>query len=653
MRPQPEVVDNYSEQYRTAGTESQFRASGTHVDDTDSLDLEGDLYTNAFISCFDLPGEKKGQRIADHVQKVSAICLMFLVTIIQLMMAWAVYLHVWNDLIQVHERPLLTAYEMFIGSNITIPLKTTEALCGEWEDHEMKDFAMGPLSTMKMHDGTTYAADDSYSLFYNVKQPTRTWNYASLGDHRSVLDDVLFIISEGVTLNPFTPSGYSLLFVLTLSIFYLTLIVEFRRLVNFGQMLLFSAMNGGCRKAATLSFSPDSGKWYVEGISLEGHIIGWLALLCRVTVAVVLLLLGTLFLIYTTLKIDLILNGLALVFLLELDQIIYEAVVPTKKKQLIEDIEPISYQDPGKRILGAAASGVSGLMVMMMFPTAGLFSMATRWYQVKIFQELFKMTTAICLFAGPTTPFARHDIVHPVAGFCDSLLGVKCAPHVVPQTTADEHGYCIITDQTTTNGPTVQFYLEDPAVFANRYNADGSEKIWPEWGVANPTLYKSDLWMDGPYQDILRKNCMQLYQKTVKPDDVIVDDDVGETMDGAPFECPRDKIFEAVFGEVEASVDKMSIRKMMHHVRDVRDPLVVDAIHKCNKNVPAPKASAPAAATESLVTFHTSESRRQKHRHRRTVGHGRKGHGRHLRHKHHHHREDDEGRIGATRWFSG
>merc|ERR1712232_350817 len=144
-----------------------------------------------------------------------------------------------------------------------------------------------------------------------------------------------------------------------------------------------------------------------------------------------------------------------------------------------------------------------------------------------------------------------------MGGFCDSLLGVSCAPHVEPESTALAHGYCVITDQTTMTSPTVQFYLDDPTLFENRVAADGTERSWTEWGVANPRMYTSQHWMDGPYQDLLRKNCLQIYQTGTKPDDVLVDDDVGETMDGAPFYCAREPLFDALFGGVFRAVDKI------------------------------------------------------------------------------------------------
>lgn len=627
-----------------ARSASTIEAEAYHEkrDEADTLDLESDLYTNAFISGFQVPGEKTAPGFC---QKVGPAIAMIGVTAIQLMMSRAVYLHVSNDLIQVHERPLLTAYEMFVGSNITIPLHTTEALCGQWEDHEMKDFAKGPLSTMKMPDGSVYAADDSYSFFYNVKQPTRTWDYARLGDERSVLDDVMFVISEGVTLNPFTPSGYSLLFILTLSVFYLTLIVEFRQIIRFGSMLVHFALRG-CQNAA-LHYNKESSKFSIVGVSMNGQVIGWLALLCRCATAFVLLVLGTQFLLYTTLKIDLILNGLALVFLLELDSIVYQAVVPSKTKQFIDDIEPVVYKDPAPGFFGKLSGLLAGAFVMLMFPLTFLAAMYTRYYQVGVFKNYFRMTAAICLFAGPTTPFARHDIVHPVAGFCDSILGAKCAPHVEPLETLQKHGYCVVTDQTVTNGPTLQYYLEDPKLYANRYREDGSTNSWVDWGDADPALFKGGLWMDGPYQDILRKNCMQMYQKTVKPDDVIVDDDVGETMDGAPFECARDEIFKAVFGEVENSVDKMTVNKMIHKVRALDDPLVVAAMDQCGKPATesAPEfaiaGSSPTPATMNVMNFQSERVRRHKHQHRR--GHLRHPHG---HHRHHSNSNNEAGNMG-------
>merc|ERR1719183_2140372 len=156
-------------------------------------------------------------------------------------MIWVVYLHVQNDLIDSKVRPLLTSYEMIVGSNITVPLHTVETLCGQWEDQEMQDdIALGPLRTISMPDGSVYSPNADYSLFYNLKQPTRSWDYGKLGSERSTLDNIMYVISEGVSLNPFTPSGYSLLFILMLAMFLFSMFVEFRKICHFVQMLLLA-----------------------------------------------------------------------------------------------------------------------------------------------------------------------------------------------------------------------------------------------------------------------------------------------------------------------------------------------------------------------------------------------------------------------------
>merc|ERR1719197_396206 len=115
----------------------------------------------------------------------------------QIIMVWTVYMYVQNNLVKTNSRPLLTAYEMIVGSNITVPLHTVETLCGQWEDQEMQDdIALGPLRTINMPDGTVYSPNADYSLFYNLKMPTRSWDYGKLGSTRSVMDDTMYVISE-------------------------------------------------------------------------------------------------------------------------------------------------------------------------------------------------------------------------------------------------------------------------------------------------------------------------------------------------------------------------------------------------------------------------------------------------------------------------
>lgn len=595
----------------------------------DKLSLEGDLYTYAYVAALEPPYQSgKGSPMRETLSVLGPVAVMLAVSLIQILMGWAVYLHVLNDLIHTHTRPLHTAYEMFIGSNITVPLHTVEALCGEWEDQEMKKgIADGPLSTIKMPDGTEYSSDERYSLFYNLKQPTRTWDYGRLGSDRSVLDDVMFVISEGTTLNPFTNSGYSLLFVTTLAMFFFSIFSEFREIAKFAQMLGYLPLSSDTsskrdRVNAIWAYDHKSEVFALIGQNQRARVVGMVAVVARAAVALFLLWLGGIFLTFTTLKIDLILNALGLVFLLDLDKIVYLGSVMTHTQKFISEVAPVAYHATDSQTRSGKISNFQYWIPVLMFPCIFGASMLVRAYQVHTFQRYFRMTAAICLFAGPTQPFARKDVVQPVAGFCDSLLGVSCAPHVSSESSLEKHGYCVLTDQTTMSRPTVEMYLDDPTLFAGRYERDGTERSWVDWGEANPLLYESRRWMEGPYQDLLRKQCLQMYQRRVAPDDVMVDDDVGETMDGAPFLCAREPIFEAVFGKVVARVDQTNsigpIQKHRHEgglsheameqVRDLSDPVVVRAIDACKTSrvklpTPAPPESAgpePAAAGPSF-----------------------------------------------------
>jgi len=608
------------------------------------ISFEGDLYTYAFVSSLFPPRpDKKGatSRYNEFLEVGVAIFQMLLVPFIQLVMGYSVYLHVQNNLIHAHSYPLFTAYEMFVGSNITVPLHTVEALCGSWEDQEMKTFSQGPLKTMSMPDGTLYSSDERYSLFYNLKQPTRTWDYSRLGEERSVLDDVMFVISEGTTLNPFTPSGYSLLFVMTMSMLFFSVGRELRSIIRWTSMLCHldvvekrrnrrlqlaemasssKANADGDSDSAASARELDieiwhvsgDGKFAVQGLTCIARAIGAIALVSRGVVACIILVLGALFLTFTTLKIDLILNGLALMFLLDLGTVVYFATVPGPRQKFIDSIEPVCFVEPQskKTIRGHKVPQVQTVLdtivPSIMFPITFALALLGRHYQVWVFKQYFKMAVAICLFAGPTVPFADKTMISPVAGFCDSLLGASCAPHVTPERSRQKHGNCIITDQTTMSFPTVQFYLDDPSLFANRFNNDGSTNSWVEWGEANPKLYSSGRWMKGPYQDLLRKQCVQMYQKGIPPDDVMVDDDSGETMDGAPFMCAMEPLFEAVFGDVRRAIfsertrtpsekSKMGIfaspvgdrpygSRAAALVRDLHHPDVVAAIDACSRS---------------------------------------------------------------------
>jgi hypothetical protein len=576
--------------------------------------LESDLYSLALLSFTDLPEKAHGGYYklpgGKMVEKIWAMAIVVVVTTAQLLMSYTIALHVRNDLVDAKTRPLQTAYEMFVGNNWTIPMGIAEAICGSWEDIETHNgVAAGPLSTIKMPDGVTYSGGVNYPLFYNLKQPTRTWDYGRLGAERSILDDVMYVIAEGVSLNPFTPSGYSVMFVITTSMFFFSVLFEFRKIGQFFMML----MDLPHEKPKEYSEEKVELTW----LPLEARVAGLFAISCRLITTIVVSFLGVVFLTYTTVKIDLILNGLAIMFVVELDNAIFAATVPYKKQQMVEDLEPVVYSRAHPTGLTAK---MEVFLPIVFFPATLLVALGCREYQVRTFTNVFNMAAPICMFAGPTPGgYDNFDkLVGPVTGFCDSLLGVSCAGLVVPSSAAKTHGFCVITDQTPATYPTTQVYVDD--AFPGRYNADGTMKSWVDWGTVNTwpwstdemSLYKKGHWMNGPFQNLMRRNCVQMYRK-VPPADLMADPATELMTDGAPFMCDHNEIVEAVFGPVrqdiltkakhpESGIDTL---KAIGKVRPLTDPQVVRAVDRCNSNnvrqfseerFHAAHAAAPAAA---------------------------------------------------------
>jgi hypothetical protein len=612
-----------------------------------SVALGEDLFTNALVTGVDFPPSIKLGRYTKPIERIGALSSMFAVTVIQVLMAWTVYLHIKNDMIKSNIRPMQTAYEMIVGSNITVPLGTATALCGEWEDQEMQDdIALGPLRTMNMPDGTVFAPNADYSLFYNLKQPTRSWDYGKLGSDRSVMDDLMYVISEGVSINPFTPSGYSLLFILTLMIFLFSVFVELRHISRALSMVHHLPSPNPDGKTITLD---SDGKISIIAFTPGARAQGAFIMSCRLFSTIVVMLLGVDFLFHTTVKMDLIMNGLALMFIMELDEIVFQATTPNKRKKQIAEMEPIQFPWPdGWKGKFARISSVA--LPVLTYPLVIGLALVIRFAQVIKFQKYFRIASAICLFAGPTPGGRRHrlETVGPVAGFCDSLLGITCAPSVTPAQAAQQHGYCVVTDQTTLKRPTIQMYLDDPTLYAYRYDQNGKMKSWITWGEANPALFKTHHWMNGPYQELLRKNCLQMYQN-VPPDDLEVDDDVGETMDGAPFACARAEIFPAVFGGVVQAFDEgKSTIEAIEKVRDLRHPAVVKAIDGC-RNKPF-QSSGPTGVSNfwsnASIPLPTRPHRHHRLQKARTMDH-------HHKHRVHNHIHREVGHVGVTHLRGG
>mmetsp|Transcript_142094 Transcript_142094/g.250585 ORF Transcript_142094/g.250585 Transcript_142094/m.250585 type:complete len:646 (+) Transcript_142094:75-2012(+) len=576
-----------------------------------TVEFSLDMRTHALVQILGLPDEdsEENRQVAGihHVKNVMKFYFPFIaflgVALLQILMTLATWAYVTNGLILTRRNPILTSYEIFVGSNHTLPKGLVESVCGAYQDLEIESTATGPLSQISMPDGGTYRPG-AYDMFYHLKMPFRSFNYAKMGPgDRSVLDDTLYVIHEGLTFNPRGKgAGYSMLFILMMAMWLFALFIEYRHILSNATLLAHFKSDPNAEEC--FEVSGDGHKFRLVKMPPIGRFVLLCGILMRTLVTTLLLFTGCQLLINTTAKIDLILNALALLFVLEISSIFFFASVSGVHQRHIQDIEPVVIELPRNSLSLVVATIASYAMPALPFAINFLAAACLRLYQLRIFRAYMRVTAAMCLFAGPT-PGGEGGLVAPVTGFCDTLLSIRCAPDVSPKSTLQAHGRCVISDQGVGKRGTTFLYMDDERIFEGR----GKSKSWASWGSGMPELYERGLWSVGPYQDIMRKNCLQMYQKTGVLEDRMVDPPTKELMYGAPFYCSKDAVWKAVFGKFTEGVGAATDITMesMEQVADLRDPAVVAAIDACQSETPVVGPHAGLLSTHEKVNAHGGE----------------------------------------------
>jgi len=233
----------------------------------------------------------------------------------------------------------------------------------------------------------------------------------------------------------------------------------------------------------------------------------------QAVVALVLGWVGINFLMHTTSKVDLLLNSLGLAFILELDDIIFSAIIAKTQQHFVSNLEPIKYVSRvPERYLKVHRFTFPPLAIALCL----IVTLASRSVQLNEFGTLFNLSSSLCLFGGPSQPSMTQPHFSPVPGFCESLLSLTCAtsPQQLPNSTAGM-GSCVITD----------FEVPWPKDVA----MSSEVSIWPtdlfqKSSSASPWEYK---WSEDPKVvekfslhdhhrpdtlDILRRTCASMYQ---------------------------------------------------------------------------------------------------------------------------------------------
>lgn len=165
---------------------------------------------------------------------------------------------------------------------------------------------------------------------------------------------------------------------------------------------------------------------YVSGLTLPLKFFAALLIIMRLSVAIFLYFVGCAFLRQHLNITDIVLNSVALVFVLELDTMVHQALNTLTSNIYSNESVAIKIDNDNPDSPDAARPGCDGLlMLLMVIIIGGLF--AWNYHMVKSdLTRDFSVYASICLYAGPPPSLKLpFDFTFPVTGFCESLLCIR------------------------------------------------------------------------------------------------------------------------------------------------------------------------------------------------------------------------------------
>lgn len=249
----------------------------------------------------------------------------------------------------------------------------------------------------------------SHSIFTYEKHPSNDWDPSSFfGD--SMLDESLTIQE----LSTEFPQNFE--FVLIFFLWALEICREGKGIYNFWLVL------AGMMKPVSQRILGN--RTNTESLTCRAIFVGCAVIVVRFATCIFVAYVGSVFLINTTSKVDLILNALALGFILQMDDVVYMVCVSRKAEttRWVKKILAITGDSSKKNStnLGGPLSLVFCLAV----------SVLAIFYVSRQSREDVASLAAICLFMGPSPRESLADrrlaAVFPVPGICESLLSTSC-----------------------------------------------------------------------------------------------------------------------------------------------------------------------------------------------------------------------------------
>lgn len=377
---------------------------GVSFDDTvaTTFAFEVDIY-NTMIVNFMLRG---GSLTHQAVMVIWPLLLALVSAYFQVELSRAVLMHVQATMVPTIAGEVHLKLFDFAIYNKTMSEESSEQICGEFQNVIMGISEPGgqiTLPTGELMVGAQFLA----------KKPSWRWDQNWLGQEKSIFDSLRFVTSEGFQ---HFHQYFGILFMTVIFMWFCAILEEFRRVFYMCLMLLGVQQPDG-------KLPPITGHgnvFRINSMPLAAKIVGLIVVVCRGLIASLVGYAGLMFLKYTNEMVDLLLNSLALVFILELDSITFAAFLSTNQRNILENMETVDYNSvlPGK-IRRAMKYGWPLYALVSLLGGVAFF----RWAQLVRYQDLFDNTAALCLFGGPST---SPDVLTPVPGFCESLLKLTC-----------------------------------------------------------------------------------------------------------------------------------------------------------------------------------------------------------------------------------
>jgi len=538
-----------------------------------SITLEPEFYTAAFVSPLHLHQQRKWYERAGgeafFTLGMIGVAIMQCLTVFGM----ASYLAE-KDSGYMDEFKLGTG--LFTTGGATLSQAHSKDLCGTFNHIGLHQLA--GVNTIGMTDGTTFQGTPDFPMFHSYKMPSGRWTFHSIGGDESYIDKQLRIVHDvSVKDNLGNLSNfrveYGVLLVIMVGWLWYHVLYEIQKILKFSFVLTHFWGKGLVKGSHdTTDWDPDTGEITIVGLTYNAFAVGCLSATLRITVVIMMLIWGTSLLASSSNKLSLVLNSLAIGIVFELDVIIAYAVIDHNTMQRIENIKPVTVTALRETLHYSYYMDLLFSIAMFIAVLGG--ALMVRHAQVNEHIHQLHNAAALCLFAGPT-PEALPNVMAPVPGFCESLLSLTCAPNVSGAgNSSSQHGPCLVTDMNVFHDKSMMLYA-DTDIFEGMHDKNGKRRSMADWGP--PAAKLRDTWTDDQHLNLFRRVCTQLYDPSSNVDKRIVDQGLSLTMYSAPFYCPREELFDAVFGDVKHDFNHWA------STLDLKSDKIFAALDRCHK----------------------------------------------------------------------